>query len=128
MSKYGPLKQLAPGFEEYRENYVLAWDINNEEYVKFIAVFQKFIDQSISTNLYYDIKKYNDNKVPVRDLIRHETTAYKYGLKTLYDLNSNDNSGEASQLSAQQSLNDTETTPKESEPELVKCEGGACAV
>ncbi len=55
MSKYGPLKQLVPGFETYGQNYQLAWDINNEEYVKFVAVFQKFLDQSISTNMYYDI-------------------------------------------------------------------------
>ncbi|PIF03016.1 MAG: ribonucleoside-diphosphate reductase subunit alpha, partial [Draconibacterium sp.] len=62
VSKYGPLKQLVPGFETYAENYDLAWDINNEEYLKFVAIFQKFLDQSISTNMYYDISKYEDNK------------------------------------------------------------------
>ncbi len=127
VSKYGPLKQLVPGFDSYRQNYVLAWDIDNEEYMKFVAVFQKFIDQSISTNMYYDIKKYTDNKVPVRDLIRHEATAYKYGLKTLYYLNSNDNSGEASQQSAQETTidnsNDTSVEVDEG-----GCESGACSI
>jgi ribonucleoside-diphosphate reductase alpha chain len=136
MSKYGPLKQLVPGFEAYAQHYTLAWEINNEEYIKFIAVFQKFIDQSISTNLYYDIARFEDNKVPMRDLIRHETTAYKYGLKTLYYLNSNDNSGEKSQELAQQvekgSNNHKKPIPQVNpvilEIEEDSCEGGACSV
>lgn len=140
MSKFGPLKQLVPGFETYKENYQLAWDIDNEAYLKFVAVFQKFVDQSISTNLYYDISKYEDNKVPIGNLIRHESLAYKYGLKTLYYLNSNDNSGEASQEAAQKRdvektiiVEDTTQQEKEqsreiSEVELDACEGGACSV
>ena len=127
ISKYGPLKQLVPGFDSYRHNYTLAWDINNEEYLKFVAVFQKFLDQSISTNLYYDVKKYTDNKVPVRELINHELTAYKYGIKTLYYLNSNDNSGEISQKLAQE--NDRATIDFHVQPaEEPSCEGGACSV
>lgn len=129
MSKYGPLKQLVPGFEKYKENYPLAWDIDNEEYVKFVAIFQKFIDQSISTNLYYDIAKYDNNKVPIRDLIKHEGSAYKYGLKTLYYLNSNDNSGEASQELAQKENTSNENhINKELALELDACEGGSCSV
>ena len=115
MSKYGPLKQLVPGFELYKDNYTLAWDIDNEEYVKFVAVLQKFVDQSISTNLYYDAKKYANNKIPMRDLIKDELTAYKYGLKTLYYLNSNDNSGDSSQKFAQVT-------------EAPSCTSGACSI
>ena len=135
MSKYGPLKQLVPGYESYRDNYPLAWDMDNEEYLKFVAIFQKFIDQSISTNMYYDVAKYERNKVPVRDLIRHEGIAYKYGLKTLYYLNSNDNSGEISQELAQK--DDSENTESNTitnianmdlEIEVDSCEGGACSV
>ncbi len=131
MSKYGPLKQLVPGYESYKENYPLAWDIDNEEYIKFVSVFQKFLDQSISTNLYYDIAKFEDSKVPMRDLIRHESSAYKYGLKTLYYLNSNDNSGEATQKLAQQ--DDEQKPESEVKTEVMDfdmdgCEGGACSV
>ncbi len=135
MSKYGPLKQLVPGYESYKENYSLAWDIDNEEYIKFVAIFQKFIDQSISTNMYYDIAKYENNKVPMKDLIRHESMAYKYGLKTLYYLNSNDNSGEATQELAQQEDNTAEEKGQTIKTEPIKlvfeeegCEGGACSV
>ncbi len=130
MSKYGPLKQLVPGFGEYSDNYTLAWDINNKEYMKLIAVIQKFIDQSISTNMYYDPKKYEDNKVPVRELIQDDLVAYKYGIKTLYYLNSNDNSGEVSQQMAQE--NDETDAPNDTaNTEIIEdsgCESGACSI
>ena len=132
MSKFGPLKQLVPGFESYKDNYQLAWSIDNEEYMKFIAIFQKFLDQSISTNMYYDVSKYDRNKVPIKDLIRHEGIAYKYGLKTLYYLNSNDNSGESSQELAQKEnpsdISITNISSMEIEIEVDSCEGGACSV
>ena len=140
MSKFGPLKQLVPGFESYRKNYALAWDIDNESYIKFVAVFQKFIDQSISTNLYYDVSKYINNKVPIRDLIKHDIVANKYGIKTLYYLNSNDNSGEASQEAAQNdsiekavninnnALHVNDIAMEAIAVEFDTCEGGACSV
>ncbi len=131
MSKYGALKQLVPGFGQYEENYTLAWDIDNEAYLKFIAIFQKFIDQSISTNQYYDISKYKNNKVPVKDLIRHDGIAYKYGLKTLYYMNINDNSGNELAKIKQQS----EQAPVFNFAKLEldiddydSCEGGGCSV
>ncbi len=130
MSKFGPLKQLVPGYEEYAENFTLAWEIDNEKYVKFVSIFQKFLDQSISTNMYYDISRYKDNKVPIGDLVRHESMAYRYGLKTLYYLNSNDNSGDASQILAQED-NRAETNKEMYqgvEIEIDACEGGACSV
>ncbi len=133
MSKYGALKQLVPGFGEYEENYTLAWDIDNEEYLKFVAIFQKFIDQSISTNQYYDISKYKNNKVPVRDLIRHDGIAYKYGLKTLYYMNVNDNSGK--ELKKVKFTSEQQQTPVFNFAKLEldiddydSCEGGGCSV
>ncbi len=136
MSKFGPLKQLVPDFSTCKDQYTLAWDMDNEAYVKLIAVVQKFLDQSISTNLYYDTSKYDSNKVPMRDLIRHESIAYKYGLKTLYYMNSNDNSGEVSQKLAQ--IEDVEKENEVSEHQsdyqqvledgMDGCEGGACSV
>ncbi len=132
MSKYGALKQLVPGYGEYEENYTPAWEIDNEEYLKFIAIFQKFIDQSISTNQYYDISKYKNNKVPVRDLIRHDSVAHKYGLKTLYYMNINDNSGNELKTNTQH----TQSAPAfnvnsiqiQIDDEFDTCDGGGCSV
>ncbi len=131
MSKYGALKQLVPGFGQYEDQYTLAWEIDNEEYLKFIAIFQKFLDQSISTNQYYDISKYKDNRVPVKELVRHDGIAAKYGLKTLYYMNVNDNSGnELAKIKHQ-----SQETPifNFSKLELDiddfdSCEGGGCSV
>jgi len=115
-SKYGPLKQLVPDFDTIADNYETAWKIDNVEYVKMVGVIQKFLDQSISTNQYYVVSEYDGGRVPVKQIIKDETMAYKYGLKTLYYLNTHDNSGESSQEKAQ------EVYLEES------CEGGACSV
>ena len=117
-SKYGPLKQLVPDYEKLAGNYETAWKIDNVEYLKTIAVIQKFIDQSISTNQYYVVSDYPGGRVPVKQIIKDESIAYKYGLKTLYYLNTHDNSGEVSQEKAQQHYNPIEDL----------CESGACSV
>jgi len=131
MSKYGALKQLVPGYGKYEQNYSLAWNIDNEEYLKFIAIFQKFLDQSISTNQYYDISKYKENRVPIKDLIRHDGIAAKYGLKTLYYMNVNDNSG--NELAKIKKETETEPMINFSKLEFEiddfdSCEGGGCSV
>ena len=135
VSKYGALKQLVPGFGEYEEYYTPAWKIDNEEYIKFIAIFQKFIDQSISTNQYYDISRYENNKVPVRELIRHDGIAHKYGLKTLYYMNVNDNSGnELSHASHSGKHSDFgqqisfKTSQIDIDEDFDSCSGGGCSV
>ncbi len=131
MSKYGALKQLVPGYGQYEENYSLAWEIDNEEYLKFIAIFQKFLDQSISTNQYYDISKYKDNRVPIKDLIRHDGIAAKYGLKTLYYMNVNDNSGNELAKIKKQSTQEPVFQFAKVDIEIDdydSCEGGGCSV
>ena len=52
--------------------------------IKFLGIFQKFIDQSISTNQYTNVLRYKDNIVPLTEIIKEILTANKYGLKTLY--------------------------------------------
>lgn len=94
VSKKGTLKQLVPDFDVCGQRYVTAWDIDNIEYLKLIAVIQKFIDQSISTNTFYDIRKYTNNKVPVSQIISEIVFCQKYGIKSLYYSNTNDNSGD----------------------------------
>ena len=59
-----------------------------------MAVLQKFIDQSISTNTSYNPRLYPDEKLPMSLLLNHVLLAYKYGIKTLYYFNTNDGAGE----------------------------------
>ena len=93
VSKDGVLKQVVPGIGEAK--YELLWDQESPEgYLKIMAVLQKFIDQSISTNTSYNPKFYPDDELPMSMLLSHLLMTYKYGLKTLYYFNTNDDAGE----------------------------------
>ena len=108
-SKDGVLRQVVPEISKYKNNYELLWNLPTiDGYLKLVAIMQKFIDQSISTNTSYDPSKYQDNKVPLEVIIRDILTAYKYGIKTLYYHNTRDRAGEQ--------LEDN------------SCSGGACKI
>jgi ribonucleoside-diphosphate reductase alpha chain len=55
---------------------------------------QKFIDQGISVNTSYNPKFYEDEKIPMSEMIGHLLMFYKYGGKQLYYFNTNDGAGE----------------------------------
>ena len=66
-----------------------------KRYIKNIAVMQKYMCQSISANTYYDPTKYENEQVPISEVIYDVLYATKYGLKTLYYSNIRDVAGEA---------------------------------
>lgn len=84
-SKDGILKQVVPEILRLGLEYETLWELKDmEHYFRLMAVIQKFTCQSISTNTSYDPKRYPGEKVPMTVLLKDLTTAYKYGLKTLY--------------------------------------------
>ena len=94
-SKHGVLKQVVPEFRKLKNKYELLWDQKSPEgYLKIMAVLQKYIDQSISTNTSYNPQFYPDEKIPMSDMIKHLIMCYKYGIKTLYYNNTYDGQGE----------------------------------
>lgn len=94
-SKDGVLKQVVPGINNRNIKYELLWDQKSPEgYIQIMSVLQKFIDQSISTNTSYNPKFYEDEKIPMSEMIKHILMCYKYGIKTLYYFNTNDGAGE----------------------------------
>ncbi len=94
-SKDGVLKQVVPDSKHLAKKYELLWDQKSPEgYIKICAVLQKFIDQSISTNTSYNPKFYEDEKIPMSEMLKHLLMSYKYGLKTLYYFNTYDGAGE----------------------------------
>lgn len=94
-SKDGVLKQVVPEYRRLKNKYELLWDQKNPEgYLKICAVLQKWIDQSISTNTSYNPQFYEDDKIPMSDMLKHLVMCYKYGLKTLYYFNTYDGAGE----------------------------------
>jgi ribonucleoside-diphosphate reductase alpha chain len=94
-SRDGVLKQVVPGIGKSKIKYELLWDQKSPVgYLKIMAVLQKFIDQSISTNTSYNPIHYPDGKIPMSEMIGHLLMAYKYGIKTLYYFNTADGAGE----------------------------------
>ena len=94
-SKDGVLKQVVPEVRKLKNKYDLLWDQKSPEgYLKICAVLQKFIDQGISVNTSYNPKFYEDEKIPMSEMIGHLLMFYKYGGKQLYYFNTNDGAGE----------------------------------
>ncbi|QJC37080.1 ribonucleoside-diphosphate reductase subunit alpha [Enterobacteriaceae endosymbiont of Donacia vulgaris] len=90
-SKNGLLKQVVPEFLKLKTKYELLWDIpNNNGYLNLIGIMQKFIDQSISSNINYDPNRFDKNKIPMQQLLKDLLISYKLGIKTLYYQNTRD--------------------------------------
>jgi len=124
-SKAGIVPSVVPNVEKHGNNYTLAFEMpSNEGYLKVVAALQKFVDMSISTNLYYNVNNYPGRKVTQNDLIKDILTAYKYGLKTLYYTNTYDGD-------TQTAINNEKQAPQKQE-EIVSddsgCAGGACTL
>ena len=94
-SKHGVLKQVVPEYRRLKNKYELLWDQRSPEgYLKICSVLQKYIDQGISTNTSYNPKFYEDEKIPMSEMLGHVLMFYKYGGKQLYYYNTNDGQGE----------------------------------
>ena len=94
-SKHGVLKQVVPGIHKLKNKYELLWDQKSPEgYLKIMAVLQKYIDQGISVNTSYNPVHYEDEKIPMSEMLQHLIMFYKYGGKQLYYFNTFDGQGE----------------------------------
>ena len=94
-SKHGALRQVVPEYRRLKNKYELLWDQTNPEgYLKLCAVLQKYIDQGISVNTSYNPRFYEDEKIPMSEMLKHLVMCYKYGLKQLYYFNTMDGQGE----------------------------------
>ena len=94
-SKHGVLKQVVPEYRRLKNKYDLLWDQKSPEgYLKIMAVLQKYIDQGISVNTSYNPAFYDDEKIPMSEMLQHMVMFYKYGGKQLYYFNTHDGQGE----------------------------------
>lgn len=73
--------QVVPEYAKLNHLYQTTFNVVTRDYLKIMGVFQKFIDQSISTNTPYDPSK---GPISTSRLIQDLMYAYKNGIKTLY--------------------------------------------
>jgi ribonucleoside-diphosphate reductase alpha chain len=55
-----------------------------EAYIKTAAVIAVYVDQSISTNTFYNPAHFADRKVPTTLIAKNLMNAHRWGLKTFY--------------------------------------------
>jgi ribonucleoside-diphosphate reductase alpha chain len=84
-SKAGSFVQVVPEYRKLKNRYQLMWDQRDcIDYLKTSAVLAAYIDQSISTNTFYNPAFFPDGKVSATLIAKNLMLAYKWGLKTVY--------------------------------------------
>lgn len=84
-SKAGSFTQVVPEYRRLKNRYQLMWDQKDcVDYIKTAAVLAAYIDQSISTNTFYNPAHFKDGKVPGTLIAKNLMLAHKWGLKTIY--------------------------------------------
>ena len=125
-SKAGVMSVVVPNIKEHKQHYTIASEMpSNDGYLKVAAAIQKFVDMSMSTNLYYNTAAYPNKVPPQTELVRDILLAYKYGIKNLYYTNTFDGDTQTVLGSA------TEVKKVEPEPEpeeVDNCSSGACTL
>ena len=84
-SKAGSFVQVVPEYRRLKQRYQLMWDQRDcQDYLKTAAVLAAYVDQSLSTNTFYNPAYYPDNKVPGTVIAGNLMRAHRWGLKTIY--------------------------------------------
>ena len=84
-SKAGSFVQVVPEYRRLKNRYQLMWDQTDcDAYLKTAAVLAVYIDQSLSTNTFYNPAHFPGGKVPGTLIAKNLMLAYKWGLKTIY--------------------------------------------
>jgi ribonucleoside-diphosphate reductase alpha chain len=84
-SKAGSFVQVVPEYKRLKNRYELMWDQKDcTGYLKTAAILAAYIDQSISTNTFYNPAYFDNGKVPGTLIAKNLMLAYKWGIKTMY--------------------------------------------
>ena len=84
-SKAGSFVQVVPEYAKLKNKYQLMWEQKDcDGYLKTSAVIAAYVDQSISTNTFYNPAHFEDRKVPTTLIAKNLMQAHLWGLKTFY--------------------------------------------
>lgn len=116
-SKQGLIKMAVPEIYRLKNKYKLAFDVTNDEYTNVQSVIQKWIDQGISGNQYYDLG--DGEELSISKVAKDLLNFYKYGGKQLYYANTAD--GKTDDFTEQIDGVKVEEVDE-------SCESGACSI
>lgn len=120
-SKDGVLKQVVPEYRHLKNKYELLWDQQSPVgYLKIMAVLQKYVDQGISVNTSYNPQFYDEEKIPLSEMLQHIVMFYKYGGKQLYYNNTYDGATDEFEQ-PQHDLKDYEGQPEQDDDYCESC-------
>jgi len=84
-SKAGSLTQVVPEYHKLKNRYQMMWAQKDcDGYLKTAAVLAAYVDQSISTNTFYNPAHFANRKVPTTLIAKNLMQAHHWGLKTFY--------------------------------------------
>ena len=84
-SKAGSFTQVVPEYNRLKNKYQLMWEQKDcDGYLKTAAVLAVYVDQSISTNTFYNPAHWADRRVPTTLIAKNLMQAHLWGLKTFY--------------------------------------------
>jgi ribonucleoside-diphosphate reductase alpha chain len=84
-SKAGSFTQVVPEYSKLKNKYQMMWEQKDcIGYLKTAAVLAAYVDQSISTNTFYNPAHFADRKVPTTLIAKNLMQAHMWGLKTFY--------------------------------------------
>jgi ribonucleoside-diphosphate reductase alpha chain len=84
-SKAGSLTQVVPEYHKLKNKYQQMWAQQDcDGYLKTAAVLQVYVDQSISTNTFYNPAHFPERKVPTTLIAKNLMLAHHWGIKTFY--------------------------------------------
>ena len=116
-SKARTLPVIVPNYTSYKNKYTLAYEMeDNTGLIKIVGALQKWVDMSISANMYYNYDHYENGALPDSKVIKEILLAYKLGWRTGYYNNTDDGD--------KQSFNEEEQNDNNDDG----CESGACAL
>jgi ribonucleoside-diphosphate reductase alpha chain len=84
-SKAGSFIQVVPEYAKLKNKYQMMWEQKDcDSYLKTASVLAAYVDQSISTNTFYNPAHFADRKIPTTLIAKNLMQAHYWGLKTFY--------------------------------------------
>jgi ribonucleoside-diphosphate reductase alpha chain len=123
----GPLPCVVPEMNKLKNKYQFSYEFDNTAMNKVVSIIQKWFDQGISVNHYYDKRQYSDGNIPLSEVAKDLLNFYKWGGKQIYYANSKDYKSDK----LEDMIVSEKVISKNDEPVMedsMGCESGACAI